>query len=559
MLPIHKIIDLYDKQEYDTIINNLQITRYPAYYTNPQHILMRIISISNVELFAYIFSTDTVCKEALSDIIQRPILYEIFAYKIEKDHVLCSEIEKLINSNSIPIGNNTDFLNIILKYIPNISPQRLIYTFKDAITANNLDTIDSLFAYGFDGKSAFGDIIQNKISKYNKIKISTFVHLEKYNIDITSYIRDISLIYCCYNNLEEIIFCLRYGADINYLLELIVLSPYINVDTIKYLLENGADLNRISIKDIINNSNLDVIICLVEYGLDITIYIPELIFHAIRNNQLPYLIYLMNYCSDIPDRARTGFECKTFEPVIHIYDELYLFSAVYFYHTEIVEVLLNMGADINADDDKILLFSKPHLEKKLEKAKINFLITNSQNGRKLHMFNFLLNHGAVITDVNIVIQEYLRYSYEDIDEALIAHFIDLGYDLNSLNTYTTLHNDEIIEFKSMLEYMVCFYNTDAVKLLLKYGADISVNNYGCIRLAVKHHMTQMISILIKGNNIPTDILDLIEEKKINLNPYRGGIGSLQLLDRQPVQLLDRQSSTRVLEILHGMSALKYET
>jgi hypothetical protein len=273
---------------------------------------------------------------------------------------------------------------------------------------------------------------------------------------------------------------------------------------------------------------------LVDYGLDITIYLTELILYAIKNNQPPYLKYLMNSCSDI-----------------HIYDELYLFFAVYFYTMETAIVLLDMGANINADDNSILLFSKIHLEKKLEKAKINFLITNSENARKLHMFNFLLKKGAIITDVNTVVHNYLQYSYEDIDEALIIHFIDLGYDLNSLYAYQTLHNDEIIEFKSMLEYMVCFYNSDVVKLLLKYGADVRVNNYGCIRLAIKHHMTQMISILIKENNIPTDILNLIEEKKINLNSYRGGIGIIPPLDRQP--------STRILGLLHGMSTLRYST
>ena len=499
MLSTSDIINLYNNQEYDIIIDNLKLLNFNQ--SKPQLILSYAISTSNIELFTCALTVDNV-KAHLDNIVKKPLLHTSFANLLENNFALCNKIKELINENIfMNIFNDMAFFNIILKYIPDINCYNLKLYLTKAIFSNNLNMIDNLFEYGLNMISTVDKIFKEPIYSYcNKIDISTLICLEKYDINLSAYINNISLTYCFHSDIDGIIFCLSYGADINIILRKLVSNPKIQLDCIKYIINNGGDLNCLNSDDIIWISDINIIICLVDNGLDILPYVDKLILCAILRHNLSLLQYY----------------CVNFSVDIHIYDGLFLFFAVKYGGIESVKLLLDLGADIHANDNRILAFSKKELYPStrthfhgsgLYNKIPNMFVYSELSGKsptdKLDMFKYLIKNGAVITDPVIIMQHYLRYPDALIDDDLLVYFLDAGWDLNCKHN---LYRGEYI-----LEYIIYSGNSDMVKLFLKYGADVRNNNYGAIKIAIKLDEPEIISLLLTTIDITPLVNTLLEQ------------------------------------------------
>lgn len=513
MLSTLDIIDLYDKQEYDTIIDILGIR---SNHSKSQKILVYAISTSNIELFAHTFTTHNITPSIIAEIMECKLLYPKFKYMIDNDNILHDTIRNIINTNKLPLWNK-QYYNII-RYISDIDHSRLIEFFDKALFQNNITIIDDLFVYGLDIKLAFDETMKQIFTtQVTSIYVSTLIFLEKYNIDIGLYLDKISMAYCFGNNLDGIKFCLKYGANINDLLKLSV-SYSTTVITVKYLIEAGAEVSYLNMQSHEYRCNLDVISYLVDNGFDITNYLSRFIFKAIYTEDLHHLKYFMNYHNS----------CA------HL--ELFLFFAVGCCHNDIVKFLL----DTITPPDNILLFSKSELKNEIEKMipdYDNYFVFNAiSSDKKISMFKFLMKSGIPITNPVKTMQTYLSYSDAYIDEEFLGYFLDVGFDLNAKCVYVVFEYNGsrrmgsknkwniTREFGSILTYFIFYGRVDEVTLLLKYGADPNYNNYEPIKLAIECESNTQYAIysaivqklLDHATNTP-ELNDLIEKYNINNN------------------------------------------
>lgn len=470
MLSTSDIIDLYDRQEYDIIIDNLKIN---SNYSKPQTILLYAISRSNIELFTHTITVNNLSKSIISEIMGRKLLHEKFKYMIEYDCVLHDAIKDIINSTTIGIWD--DYYCNIIKYILGINYCKLVDFLRNAIIYNDLDTIDNLFIYGLDIKLAFDQIIELiSINRISKIYVSTFIYLEKYNIDITPHINIISTGYCSNNDLDGIIFCLKYGADINYLLNVSVEYRGTTLPTIKYLIEMGAETKYLNVIEHTCRLDLNIVAYLVDFGFDITNYLERFIFKAIYTGDVYHFKYFLNYYNGI-------------------YYELFLFYATECCQIDIVELLLNYG-----NNNTILLFSRSKLKKEIKKIipdyRHYFFFQFPNFDKKIHMFKFLIKSGIMITDPVKTMQKYLLYTYIYIDEEFLEYMLDAGFNLNNPQIYTAIEYNTKLKpvslstkwkvtrkFASILEYFIYYGQIDEITLFLKYNMDVT---YNAIKLAI---------------------------------------------------------------------------
>lgn len=475
MLSTSDIIELYDRKEYDTIINIFGIR---SNHSKSQKILVYAISTSNIELFAHTCTAINISFSIIVEIMAHELLYPKFKYIIENDNVLHDTIRDLINANNIPLHNKR-YCNII-RYISDINYLQLVEFFNKALLQNNLKIIDDLFIYGLDIKLAFDKIMDLLFTnQINSIFVSTLIFLEKYDIDITLHINKISMGYCFNDNLDGIIFCLKYGADINHLLKLSVSYPTTTLATIKYLIEGGAEVKYLNMQSHEYRCCLDAIVYLIDNGLDIRNYLERFIFKAIYTEDLYHLKYFINSYTD---------------PCVYL--ELFLLYAIECCHINIVEFLLNMVSPPN----NILLFTRSELKKEIIKIipdyRRYFLFRISESDKKIQMFKFLMKSGITIINPIATMQNYLSYSNRVIDEEFLGYFLDVGFNLNTKCVYVVFEYmpsnrmgskgnwDTIRKFNSILEYFEFYRDGDdgdddnEVALLLKYGAESRYDNYG---------------------------------------------------------------------------------
>ena len=323
MLSTSDIIELYDNQDYDTIINNLNIRPYFTLSEKPQEILRYAINNSNTQLFMHLFTEDNLYNSIILDIHYQSGLHKQFESILERNYNLCNNIGNIINS--VPhIYFSVKLMDVIIQYVSNIDYKIIENLFHDYILHNDIGTIKIVLESSYNINFNF-DLIN---SYYCKINISTYIFLEENGIDIIPYINNIYEKYCYRNDIDGIIFCLNRGANIDYALKTI--HKNIQLKTVKFLIENGADLNCLNIDTIKGLSDWTVLEFLVDCGLDISNNLNQLMMHAICNNNVDLITYYI----------KLGIN-------IHLHNELFLFTAIKLDKSDVVKILLDHGADPN--------------------------------------------------------------------------------------------------------------------------------------------------------------------------------------------------------------------
>lgn len=307
--------------------------------------------------------------------------------------------------------------------------------------------IDILFEYGLDIKSTYDKEV-HPIDIHCKIDIETFIFLEKYAVDILPHINNIGEMYCFHNDIKGVIFCLRYGADINNLLKSI--GPNTDFSTIKYLIELGADIHCLEFETVRNIINLDSIMYLVESGLDISSWINKLVLYAIKNHNLKMIKYFINMGADI-----------------HFQHELFLLYAARLGQLDTMELLLDCGAST----DTITAFFRPFCYTRIKKMIRDFDYWDRRETWPL-VLKFLIEYGVKIPNPTKIFGSICRYKIP-IDEFILAYFLDIGLDLNTKCGYTIYRNEKKTHIKSLIDYAIYFNQVDQAILFLKYGANLT--------------------------------------------------------------------------------------
>lgn len=487
---------------YNTIINELTAdTENKIIYDSKQtYILSYAISTSNIELFKCAFIANNLCDLILINAFRNPLLYSALEYIFEQNNELCDYIInytlgccKLVISYDIILNNNIALLKLIMHYMPNLFDKDLFIG--STICENNLEILDILFELDYNMQYPFDELMKY-ISCHMKITSDTLFRLEKYGVNILNHI-EIIVMLCIYSgDLDGIKYCVANGIDVNYILK--TLKSHVDLPIVKYLIESGADIYSLSKYEILfMTKSPDVIIFLIESGLDIQLYAFELLFQIIRNGPFSLFSYIIKLHIDL----------------IHISDDFLLFYASMCGKPKIVQLLLDLGADIHADSDSILLF--------FESTFLNRTVPDINNlplyRILLHskwdtITKILLKNGAITNDVQYVFTNTIYNGF--LGEELFNMFLELGVDLNGKNdhkcTYNRLYGKYILE-------LVVSCCPKLFKVFITHGADPFINLHGPLKMAIEWNNSDVILLLLElGSELDPEFECEVEQDTIDV-------------------------------------------
>ena len=378
MLNTNEIIDLCDNGEYDIVISNLNIPDHD-YRTKVGEILAYAINNSNIDLILHLFCPSNITSDIISEMISNPNLYPTLEFMLSMNMPLCEAISKILprvpDLQNIPKENNTQLLNIIMKYLSTEEVIRKIIA--NSISDNNLNIISILFENNYDIKSIFSKILHP--CYLDGTHINTFISLQKYDIDLSIHINKISkIILSTGKDLIGIKYCLENGADPNYIVKKI--NYYTDLNIIKCILKYIPDINNLDVETIIKISgyhkdiNLDGFNYLLDIGLDVSKYMYDLIRHFILYNTHNNLEKLINLGYYIPSINNL------------------FFISIRYGRIECAKILLKNGADVHMNNKLIIFIDYDIPELELLHPNLRHL----SHREWFSIAKFLIDSGAII-------------------------------------------------------------------------------------------------------------------------------------------------------------------
>lgn len=513
-----EIIDLYDRKEFDMIINNIELdvswkfaknitmhlshkTEYSQLCSQSDYnkiicdiskhntiysVLKYIIFTSNLEVFSYLFTIDNLSYAIIIDVLRNPLLYSTLKHLLESDNNLCNNICDIIKkkcsriiSHDIASNNNIPLLNIILKYFPDSNIIHFIIA--SNICVNNLEILNIIFANNYDTQSTFDELMNNIdyfgsdyfiMHDYNaniSITIDTIIWLDRHDIKITNHLNKISMISISSNNLIGVKYCLDSGYNATNILSFI--HHLTDLSIVKYLLEYGANVNRVNLYRIY--ASVDLLALLIESGLDISKDVLKLALSMIYYNHPKTLSYIIQLYPDI----------------IHQENCILLFLACRVANINIVEILLDNGAS----SDEILSFTNDKFYDRIDKISPYFP-KNMYNIKCTPVIKLLIKRGINVTDPQYTFDFIIN---SKLDAELLEIFINLGVDLN------VKINDEYV-----FERVVKECRMDIIILFIKYGANPCINSHRPLEIAIEKDLDDVVELLLDlGSEINADFLN----------------------------------------------------
>ncbi len=255
----------------------------------------------------------------------------------------------------------------------------------------------------------------NKIilgNKYDLFSVETFKYLEKKGADIKPYCNKIfdNVLYLNQNNLDTLKYLMEHGVDINIMHINVAYFEDSNncMDKIKYLLENGANREKIfmsalqnnhfeivkflledciylyidknrSLEYAIQNCNSKIVKCLVKNGADFDFNNDHTLQIIAKNGNLDVIKYFTKKGANI-----------------HFNNDYVLQVAAKFGHLSMVKYLITSGADVHANDDYALRWAarKGYIEV------VKFLVVSGAN---IHAYeNYALRWATKKNRTNVV-------------------------------------------------------------------------------------------------------------------------------------------------------------
>ncbi len=545
---INEIIELYDQQNYNQILSNSEKNIFDSLkwygtsqWTHPNKIMAYIIIGNNVSLADILFTrypNDFDYAELLIIVVDHDleeILRMILANnvaKIRNELVDNPKSEFSMESLTSKIVDKLDLIKIFIEYgfEPNDIFIKKIITC--GIYSDKPAVLQYLFEYGSDIQSVWDDsmpslncLSPNLEMNHLYLNLGMIHLLMNLNIDIFKHIRALIMIAIRSSNLDLVKFCTDNGADLNYL-DGQLLRDYPNLEIASYLLANGADPGLVTMADLVElirsedfspawDAQLDAYLfikLLVDNGLDISDKLDTLLINSIIYKNYNLVVYLTNFRIDI-----------------QTHDNLALFAAAYYGQEKILELLLEMGADIHANHDKILSFISNSTDPICTGIHMRTdAYVPDKPGRYVEnfsiIFRFLIGRGAIISDPHTLIL-ILADLMITVGPDIIDYFINCGTDINMLYELQLKppFNNKTICISSALEASIYANKNKITKLLIEYGADYTVNSNNPLKLAIRSSNLEIIKLLLDcgadldlkfESGVFPDVIDILESRGI---------------------------------------------
>lgn len=449
------------------------------------------ITDCNIDLVMELFTIDNVTYNAISNIVRTPILYPTLELLLENNNKLCVYIREKIATNrniayNISIHINVQLLNIVLKYLS--SEILLKDIFLQVVRTGNFEMLDILFIANYDIKSEFDAIMLFHTPSSRKINFDTFINLAQYSVDILFHLNNITESFFYYNDIAGVEKCLKYGADVNYIITHAERYHKMDVNMIDLLVNYGADFSKLrsdAIQSIIRadgDDSLPIIKYLAQNGVNIFTYYDDLEDFIIWADYAHILEYFIKS-----------------EVNIDLNETLY--SACRQGAVNCVKLVLEYGADVSTDT-KI----------------INTIGQGIINCNRYDIIKLLITYGAIISDPLYTFCLYLVNCKNKFDIRLFAYLLDCGINFNNkFNIHVTPFN------RNILDAVIYFGPIELLELCLTYGADFHIDNDSPLKTAIRFHKFNAVKILLDiGSNLDPDfecdvsleIIDLLDQYNI---------------------------------------------
>ncbi len=325
---------------------------------------------------------------------------------------------------------------------------------------------------------------------------------------------------------EELI---RLGVDVtiheNYPVQQAAESGFVNV--LRVLHQNGADIHTqedLPLRRAARHGHLNVVMYLLEH--DANTYenhqIYNVLIQAILSGNVDLVEYLhttvgMNINVEIG--VEIAAEEGDFDMIAYLLENGAnatgdaLIAAVGIDDTDIVELLLEYGADVHTRNDKsIVLASKEASFETLELLLDYGADPNARNSRPLmhsirngsvQNLELLLQYGA---DIHAEEADALVTAAVDGGESVLEWLIERGVNVQQ-NGYDALIG--------AVEHGLF----DIVKRLMRAGADISVNNYEALYTAIESDDIHVVKAIIRNTDIDAIPMEILLEARYRAEGY----------------------------------------
>lgn len=273
-----------------------------------------------------------------------------------------------------------------------------------------------------------------------------------------------------------------------------------NIEIVKLLLKRGIDIkNKLPfiLYDACLKGDPEIIKLLIEEGADFTVKDNYPLTWAIRNNQIDIVELLIQKGVDVT-----------------VNDNKAIISACYGNNIEIAKLLLKAGADPTAQKCKaffnVLLYTSTNIEMLsiLKEActkdityYYNLAILDAIGDNDTRLVEYLINSGANVTTNNNAC--IMRAIDKKVNIDIIRLIIKAGAEININNSYP-------------LRSAVLQNRLDVVKELINAGADVTANDNEALITACKNKNYEIAKLLLESGANPNyeALFYVLSDKKI---------------------------------------------
>ncbi|QGR54351.1 ankyrin repeat-containing protein [Moumouvirus maliensis] len=436
------------------------------------------------ELYAKIVKDDNKYHDGLNI----EITGKLYFYKME-------EIGKYFYNNSI--------IYLYDVYLPTDDPNLIIENYGGGVYSSNKL------------------ILQNR---RDMREISTWEYMISNGLNIISE-KNYCFNWACCNNYTNIIkYLVERDINVNDGSSIIELAHREYYDNLKYLVENGANIESItrSLCPVIRKGNIDMIKCLIESGANINGGLGDSIYEACifgHNEIVRYLIESGANLNTISYGLVGACSYGNLEMIkyllelgadINYNNYLPLNRACLYKHYDVVKYLLNCGAIINLEKYSLenlavrLDMVKLLVEKNLDRESINFLLVSACFCLKLDVIEYLIECEADIHTENDLPLIKAIYSgiYRD-NKPIVQYLINNGANIHSNNNAPLITACMAGQF-------------EIVKFLIDCGADIHTNSIEILEKTIFKGHYEILNYLVKyGIDIYTNLEMYISIAELN--------------------------------------------
>lgn len=250
-----------------------------------------------------------------------------------------------------------------------------------------------------------------------------------------------------------------------------------NIDTIRYLVEHGADIscnNHHLLYWAANNNYFDIFKYLVESGADIKCNDNWILRNAIHNNNMTIAKYVIDKGADVNFGQGIGLGIAASNGCLSM-----------------IKLLIQNGLSIDSHN--------------------NHAIKMAVSNKFVNIVEFLINNGV---DKNIALQLAAKFGSLEIIDYLIQNGANI-HDMNALNNAINYNNIEILEYL-IAHGSLNLKDNKYLAISKSIEKDLSNKNYIFTNILLKYNVDiEMIKKYASENKYTTLITYLNEYKFIN--------------------------------------------